>query len=196
MTPSSRTSILTMRNLLRFLSPSERQVLRTLSLLLVLSLVLFNFVSMRERRTYFERRDSFQARQKEIARLNTSHAEKKQEWERWRQAVLDLAELKANFFYDDAQGINQFRLDMQQVFDEAGVSVTGINYTYSEFAKEGIKKVSAAFHLTGSYLNIKKFIDLVERFPRFLTLERVDFVRIDTANDSIDLNVVLAGYYE
>lgn len=185
-----------MKNVFRYLSPSERQVLRTLSLLLVLGLVFLVFISFGERRTYFQRRDSSAARERENAELQKSRAAKKLEWERWRQALLDLAELKANYFYDDTQGINQLRLDLQGIFDEAGVSVTGINYTYSQFDKEQIKKVSAAFHLTGSYLNIKKFIDLTEKFPKFVTLERVDFVKIDTENDSLDLNIVLAGYYE
>ena len=185
-----------MRNVFRHLSQREKQVLRTLSLALVLALVFLVFVSLGERRAYFQRRDTSDARVRESVELKKVRAQKKLEWERWRQAILDLAELKAKYFYDDAQGINDLRLDLQRIFDDAGVSVTGINYTYSQFPKEEIKKVSAAFHLKGSYLNIKQFIDLVEKFPKFLTMERVDFLKIDTENDSLDLNIVLAGYYE
>ncbi len=185
-----------MRNVFRHLSPREKQVLRTLSLSLVLALVFLVFISLRERRTYFQTRDISDARVRESVELKKVQTQKKLEWERWRQAILDLAELKAKYFYDDAQGINELRLDLQNIFDDAGVSVTGINYSYSQFPKEAIKKVSAAFHLTGSYLNLKQFIDLVEKFPRFITLERVDFLKINTEDDSLDLNIVLAGYYE
>jgi Tfp pilus assembly protein PilO len=187
---------LIMKSAFRQLSPREKQVLRTLSLALVLALVFLVFISLGERRTYFRTRDTSDARVRESVARKKVWEQKKLEWERWQQAILDLAELKTNYFYDDAQGINELRLDLQRIFDEAGVSVNGINYSYSQFPKEAIKKVSAAFHLTGSYLNIKQFIDRVEKFPKFLTMERVDFQKIDTENDSLDLNIVLAGYYE
>jgi hypothetical protein len=59
-----------------------------------------------------------------------------------------------------------------------------------------IKKVSATFNLRGSYVSLKRFIHTVEEFPKFLLIERIDFLDIDTARDALVLRVVLAGYYE
>jgi hypothetical protein len=36
----------------------------------------------------------------------------------------------------------------------------------------------------------------VEEVPKFLFIERIDFLDIDTARDALELRVVLAGYYE
>lgn len=185
-----------MKNIFSFFNAQERKVLEILSLCFLLALVFLVFFSLREKQTYLRTRARTEARQAEFNALKESREQKRRDWERWKEALVDIADLKAKYFYDDEQGINVLRLDLEQIFNEAGVNVAGINYSYSKFEKEKINKVGANFHLTGSYLGIKKFIDIVEKFPKFLLLEKIDFLKIDTENDSLDLDVILAGYYE
>ena len=185
-----------MKSIFSFFNAQERKILEFLSLCLALALVFLVFFSLREKRTYLRTRARAEARQTEANALKDSREQKKLAWQRWEEALVDMADLKVKYFYDDEQGINTLRLDLEQIFNEAGINVAGISYSYTKFDKEKINKVGANFHLTGSYLGIKKFIDIVEKFPKFLLLEKIDFLKIDTENDSLDLDVILVGYYE
>jgi len=53
-----------------------------------------------------------------------------------------------------------------------------------------------SFDIKGSYLSLKRFIHSVEEFPKFLLIEKIDFLNIDARGNVLELRVVLAGYYE
>jgi hypothetical protein len=69
-------------------------------------------------------------------------------------------------------------------------------YGYVEFKGETIKKINVTFDIKGSYLSLKRFIHSVEEFPKFLLIEKIDFLNIDARGNVLELRVVLAGYYE
>jgi hypothetical protein len=43
---------------------------------------------------------------------------------------------------------------------------------------------------------LKGLIQLVEEFPKFLIVEKIDFLEIDDRSSILELKIVLAGYYE
>jgi Tfp pilus assembly protein PilO len=127
--------------------------------------------------------------------LQEKTSQKKEEWLKWQEAQKDMEELRAKYFYSDKQGLEQLRLDLQQVFDEAGIPVSPLKFNYSEFKKESVRKVEVTFSLRGSYSALRKFVHAVEKFPRFLVIERIDFLNIGPSGEAFDLRVTLAGYY-
>jgi hypothetical protein len=68
-------------------------------------------------------------------------------------------------------------------------------FDYADWEKES-KRARVSFTLAGPYVSLKRFIHQVEIHPKFLMIERVDFRDIDTQSGQIELNLVLAGYYE
>jgi hypothetical protein len=105
-------------------------------------------------------------------------------------------ELRTKYFYEGKNVIQKLRLDLDRIFRQVRVPVHQISYVYVDFKGLKIKKISATFNLRGSYISLKRFIHAVEEFPKFLLIERIDFLDIDTARDALVLRVVLAGYYE
>ena len=107
-------------------------------------------------------------------------------------------ELKKTYFYDDdKEGFERLRLDLEQLLSKARINVSSRKkYDYVEFKGETIKKVNITFDIKGSYLSLKRFIHSVEEFPKFLLIEKVDFLNIDAGGNVLELRVVLAGYYE
>ncbi len=183
-----------MKELFRLLSERERRTLGVLAAASGLALLVLVFVAAGEMRSF--RRDDASARAltarlaKAEAARDTAGAEER----RWDEAKRDLEKLRAERFYDETREVGDVRRDLERVFDEAGIRVSRIAYRYSDAAKGKMKKVAAAFTFSGTYAGLKRFLAVVERSPRFLTLERIDFS--NTGSGALDLKIELAAYYE
>lgn len=105
-------------------------------------------------------------------------------------------ELKRTRFYSDVQGFQDLRLDLQALFDAAGVTVGDIVYGHTDYPRDGLHRVSVEFSFNGSYASLKLFLDRVERFPKFLFVEKIDFQNIGLRPGLLELKITMAGYYE
>ena len=117
------------------------------------------------------------------------------DWQARTAAAKDLAGFRADRFYDGAKGLQAMRMDLQRIFDAAGVTASDIAYGYTDLVKGVLQKVNADFRFTASYAVLKGILDTVERSPRFLHVERVDFLGQTKLPGAMDLRVTFAGYY-
>lgn len=183
-----------MKEIFSYLNESERKVVRLLFLLLLLVVLFLFFVSLGERRGYFELRSELQAREKVAAEAANSRMASVEQKSRWEQAYRDMDDLKKTYFYKE-EGVNELRLDLEKIFAESGITARSLRYNYATLEKESINKINVTFTFTGSYLILKKFLDTIERFPRFLLLEKIDFMKISGEGNILELRIILAGYY-
>ena len=177
------------------LNQKEKKVLKIFSAFLVLVLLILIFVVLKERNAYSRSLSSLSLKQKEYQTLDFDRMKEEKEWQRWEKALQDIQELEASYFYDEQNGPNPLRLDLQKIFEESRMNVSRIKYTYTQFEKEKIKKVSISFNILGSYFSLKRFIDSVEKLPRFLMVEKIDFLDTSTDGNFLTLKMSLAGYY-
>ena len=119
----------------------------------------------------------------------------KAEWGRWEEAGRDLAELRADYFYEPGAGIQVLRRDLQKIFAQAGVRITDIDYSYSEMEKEQVNKTLASFAYAGTYAGLKKLLAAIEAFPKFLVIEKVEFPRTGSGGERLSARLTLASYY-
>lgn len=184
-----------MNEIFRALSEKERKHLRLLWLILGVFLVFLLLVSFRERRSFRRLDSTLASRTAELAKVEKLRSEAAAERAKWEQAEKDLGDLKAKRFYQDKDGANVLRLDLQQLFARAGISAQTLKFDYADLEKLKARKVSVAFNFTGSYAVLKRFLETIEEFPKFLCLERLDFVRIMGGGSTLELRAILAGYY-
>ncbi len=184
-----------MKGISKAFSEKERQHLRVLLLVLAFSLMFLFLVSLRERRSFHRQDQRLAAEKTELARLDKELSAALAERARWEQAEKDLGDLKANYFYADSDGANALRLDLEQLFSEAGISARSIRFDYADLAREKARRVSVTFDFTGTYPVLKRFLEAVEQFPKFLCLQRLDIVRIMGGGTTLQLRVILVGYY-
>jgi Tfp pilus assembly protein PilO len=178
------------------LRENERKLLRLLSLLLLFVLVFFFFVSLGQRRGCLRLVSELQAREKVAADAEKFRAASAEEWARWEQAYQDMEDLKKTYFYKEEEGVNELRLDLQKIFAEAGITARSLRYNYVSLEKEKVKKINVTFTFSGSYLILKKFLGTIERFPKFLLLEKIDFMKVSGEGSLLELRIILTGYYE
>jgi len=185
-----------MKEIFSRLNESERRQLQLLSLLLLFVLVFFFFVSLGERRGYLNLASELQSQEKAAAAAEKSRMTSAEQWARWEQAYRDIEDLKKAYFYKGDEGAKELRLDLQKILAEAGITARSLRYNYANLEKEKVKKINVTFTFAGSYLILKKFLDTIERFPKFLLLEKIDFMKISGGGSLLELRIILAGYCE
>lgn len=185
-----------MKELFNSISDKEKKALRFLCFLLAGLLLFLLLFSLPQRKRYLNALTSLSAKQSDYQYFDRTSQEKKSEWLRWQEARQDMEELRTKYFYNDKEGFKQLRLDLEQILSEARIHVSRKKFDYADFEKEKIKKVNVSFNIKGPYLSLKRFIHTVEKFQRFLVVEKVDFLNIDAGGRVLELKIVLAGYYE
>ncbi len=184
-----------MKELFDLLNETEKKIILALAALAAAAALFFFLGSLPQKRVYGRAQSSLKPTEARYDQASQKSLEKKEEWLRWQQAREDMEELEKDYFYEEKDVTPQLRLDLERIFSEAGVNISRLKYNYSEFKKENIGKVNVAFNLTGSYASLKKFIHTVEKFPKFLVLEKIDFLDVNPARQTVELKVTLAGYY-
>jgi Tfp pilus assembly protein PilO len=174
----------------------ERRTLERLTAVVLFVLVLGFVLATRQRSSYFEARDSLAALQNRYRRVQKSRTDAKTEWSRWQEAVRDMDSFKGTFFYDEKTLFGTLRMDLQRIFNEAGMNVPLISYHYSDLEKVPIKKIALTFNYSGTYDGLKRFLTIVEKFKKFLAVEKIDFEKADAESGLLSLKMTLAGYYE
>ncbi len=184
-----------MKELFDLLRKKERKVLGITVLLLLVSLVFYFFIGLGEKRRCFYLNESFSAGKKNIQHLRTSRDEKKLEWNRWKEASLDIKDLKNNYFYNKEDIIQDLRQDLEKVFRKNSIPSPKIKYNYNELKVEKINNMTASFNLEGYYHLIRKIIYDLENFQKFLVIEKIDFSEINTNSGVLKIKLSVAGYY-
>ncbi len=178
------------------LNENEKRLLRVLALAFLLVLAFFVFFSLGQRRRYLGLESDLQVREKVASEATGSLSASAEECSRWEQAEQDMAELKKRYFFKETEGLNELRVDLQKILAESGIALRSIRYNYMNLEKGSFRRVNVTFTFTGSYPILKRFLDTVERFPKFLVLEKIDFIKVSAGGNVLELRVVLAGYYE
>jgi Tfp pilus assembly protein PilO len=178
------------------LDDREKRTLERLVAAVLLAAALFLTLALRQKAAYFDARDNLVKLREESRRAEKAQAETKAEWLRWQEARRDLDSFRGTYYYAEKTVFQAVRLDLQHIFNQAGMNVPGISYRYSDIEKVPVKKVLIAFNYSGTYADLKRFLAIVERFPKFLAVEKIDFQKTDEDSGLLNLKLTLAGYYE
>jgi len=184
-----------MKDLFETLGEKEKARLQLLGLLFLVALFIFLFVSLGQRRSYYLLVDQLGARENAAAAAADKRAQGIAGWEQWEQTLKDIQTLKDSFFYHGEEAVNELRLDLEKLFLEAGINSRSFRYNYANVEEGRIGRISITFNFTGTYPILKRFIQTLERFPKFLLLEKIDFQTIGGGGTVLELRIILAGYY-
>lgn len=184
-----------MSELFNALEEKERTRLRLLSLLVLVAVFVLIFFSFGQRRSYRLSAQSLQERSKAADAAQAKLAESTSRWARWQEAYQDVKDLKEKYFYRGGEEVTELRLDLQKIFSQSGVSTRSLRYSYVSVERERFGKINVTFNLVGSYAILKRFLQTLEQFPKFLFLEKIDFVKIGGNGNILDLRIILAAYY-
>lgn len=180
----------------KFFAQKERKILGGMGLILF-ALILFHFfIALGEKRAYLHSRELLEVKKNKLQKMEKEKIQLEKEWDRWVQARQDMKELKENYLYTSEGGVEILRKDLQKIFRGSSVQISPLRYDYPKSEEKNIQRIQVSFDASGSYFSLKKFIHDIEIFPKFLVIEKIDFLNINPESGILKLNLVVSGYYE
>ena len=174
----------------------ERKTLERLTAAVLVALALFFILAVRVRSGYFDSREALTVIRESGRRAAKAEADVKAEWQAWQDAQADLDSFRGKYFYEEKTVFQSLRTDVQKIFNKAGMDIPQIAYRYSDMERSAMKKAVLTFNYSGTYADLKRFLAIVEAFPKFLAVEKIDFQRPEAGSGLLNLKLTLAGYYE
>jgi hypothetical protein len=185
-----------MKNLIERWTAGERRAAAILAVAVAAGLLVLFYTLIQERPAATRYSDRQFEIERDYRRLSPIWAKTKSDRDLWREAAQDMDELKRTRFYSDAEGFQDLRPDLQALFDASGIAVGDIVFGYTDYPREGLRRMTSEFIFNGTYAALKSFLDRVERHPKFLFVEKIDFQNIGLQPGMLELKITMAGYYE
>jgi hypothetical protein len=185
-----------MKELISLLNIRERRLVSGLGASLGIAACLFVFLAVRVGGQARRTARDFDAASAQAKGIEAEREAARTSRQAWADAQKDIAKLKGAWMYDPKDAVRGLRLDLERIFEASGIAASDIVYGYASVPRTRIQKVSAEFRFFGNYLVLKRLLDVVERQPRLLLVEKIDFLGIGKPPGSLELRVSLAGYYE
>jgi len=184
-----------MLKLSELLSARQRKLLTALSLVVLFALVVLIFSIFFWSSKLSAARRQAEKDRSELGKISAQVEQTKTEFLRWQETAKEVKEWKENAFYSGEQSLDTFRDDLKKLFQQSGLPLPPINYQYEESEKKEFQKLSASFNLRLSYPLLKRFLYLLETWPRLLVLDQINFQKIDNLSGVLDLRLTVAGFY-
>lgn len=185
-----------MVNLSELLSLKEKKVLRNLTWLVLALMVLIISGLFLWSMKLNSLNGQTAALEKELEKASAEVNELRNELERWMNTQKELEELGTSAFYSGNLAGEDFRDDLRRLFQKAGLAVPAMNYQYEEILpkKKKLKRLTASFNLRTSYPALKSLLYQIETWPKWLTLDQINFQRIEEATGVLELRLSISGY--
>jgi len=177
------------------MSGREKRILSVLGVFFAAALVFLFYLGVIEKPGLGRAERELAKRQESYRNVDAERAKKKEESLMWQQGLRDIKEVRQNWYYQKADGIRPFMSDVGQILGGAAIEPPQSSYDYIEPRGENTERVSVTFNCSCSYFMLKRLLDDLERFPKFLFLERLDFHKTPDKGQTLELSITLTGYY-
>jgi len=148
-------------------------------------------------------------RGRRVAELETSVnetasalARKQQEVEKLRAHFERVVGGRASLdkFYSDVLSTKQNRLisfqrEIRTIADQFKINLDTISYPRETFPKDKVTKFSATMPLSGSYENLREFIDTIEHSQNFIVIEGIQLANSKEGGVILGLSIQLSTFF-
>jgi hypothetical protein len=172
----------------------EKRILSVLAVLFGAALLFLLYLAFVERPGLGRAERALVQKRQGSERAAADLAKRKEEAAMWLQGRRDAEEVRTAWFYQEADGIVPFVADVESILNGVAIEPTQKNYSYDDLRGEKAQRVSVIFTCSCSYFMLKRLLDDVERFPKFLFLERLDFLKTPDRGQTLELSITLTGY--
>ena len=137
-----------------------------------------------------------------LADTSSALARKQQEVEKLRENFERVVGGRASLdkFYSDVLSTKQNRLisfqrEVRGIADQFNINVETISYPRETYPKDKVTKFSATMPLTGSYENLREFIDTVEHSENFIVIEAIQLANSKEGGVILGLSIQLSTFF-
>lgn len=134
------------------------------------------------------------ARQKYTRELKQALNEWTTALQRLRAARAERQRLLAEQFPDESIGYNLTRNFLEEVAQSSGVLKKDINYSNKDIGTMNLSEFSLTVPVSGTYEQVRRFIQALETTPRFLILESIR-LRTTGRQNIVEVDLQLRTYF-
>lgn len=117
---------------------------------------------------------SLEAKQNELQPLATERARLERLIQRSQRNDVEMRRLYDERFSTRSQSLSRINAEVRRLARTAGLNPWSINYSEDKIEPYGLIKRTFSFSVEGTYLELRKFLNLLEISESFLTLEEVN----------------------
>lgn len=184
-----------MKELISFLGARERRILRLLLYALLAAVILILAGGVWQRSRFRRAQAALAAEQRTFAQDDAKRQDLRIWQTLWAQARRDLDAMKGKSLYNEEDIVPALRADLDRLLREAGLAVSKFDYDYGAGIRTSVGRVAVAFEVKSVYPAVKRFLGLLETFPKLLVVEGLSFPRTTKGQSGLSLRVTLAAYY-
>ena len=137
-----------------------------------------------------------------VADTSSALARKQQEVEKLREHFERVVGGRASLdkFYADVLSTKQNRLisfqrEIRGIADQFKISVDTITYPRETYPKDKVTRFSATMPLTGSYENLREFIDTIEHSENFIVIDGIQLANSKEGGVILGLSIQLSTFF-
>jgi len=176
------------------MSGREKRILSVLGVLFAAALIFLFYLGVIETPGLGRAEQALAKRQESYRKIDAERGKKKEERFMWEQGLRDIREVRQTWYYQEADGILPFIADVDEILGGAAIEPTQRTYTYDEVRGDNSQRLGVTFNCSCSYFMLKRLLDDLERFPKFLFLERLDFHKTPDKGQTLELTITMTGY--
>ena len=88
-----------------------------------------------------------------------------------------------------------FQREIREIAKKFNINLESISYPRETYPKDKVTKLSAVMPLTGSYENLRSFIDTIEKSENFIVIEAIQLTNSREGGVILNLNIMLSTYF-
>ena len=133
--------------------------------------------------------------QEELLRLRTERRGLDERIERVRASHDAIDDFYTERLSSENVRLTRILAEVRQLATNAGLAPTSINYGKEEIEDHGLLRRSIDFTVEGSYLEFRRFVNLLELSDSFLTLEQVGLRESDESGNNLRITLSVSTLF-
>ncbi len=106
-----------------------------------------------------------------------------------------ITEMYKNVFGTKEQKMIDIQLEVVSIANEFGIDPASVAYENSEMTKEEVERFTISIPLTGTYANLRQFINKIENSKNFLIIDRIFLRAGKEGGITLQLNIQLSTFF-
>lgn len=166
---------------------------RLMVIVLLANIAILGFIVLPNKTRIRGQQQSYQGMRRDVVEAKKENQELQTRLEKLQQAQKDINEMYAKVFVPKKKGATDIRLELESLIRNNQIQRTDVNHSNTAMPDFKLQQYSLSVPVEGTYVNIRRFINDIERSQHFLILDRVDLAS-EKKGDVLTLDFSLSTY--
>ena len=166
---------------------------RLMMIVLLANIAVLGFIVLPNKTRIKSQQLQYQSMRRDVATAKKDNQQLQARLEKLKQAEKDIQEMYAKVFVPKKKGATDIRLELEGLIHNNQIQRTDVSHANTPMPDFKLQQYSLSVPVEGTYVNIRRFINDIERSQHFLILDRVELAS-EKKGDVLTLDFELSTY--